>query len=500
MKKFIRKILSTILIVVIALGTAIGGWFLYRNFFSQASTTDPIVKITQPGENLTKGETFKAEITMENIKGYKIQGAHLKLNYPEEFLSAAVSFDGDLTIDKTVNDPEPKNGVIEAEFRSVPPFEGDSGVIMHIDFTALKDTAPSDNNVYFDEAETKLFEYLAEGTDPNGKRYQDILDGNTEGAKYTIGDEGGTLPGDAVLSLSPASATKEINESFNLDINLDTGNEDVIGAIVYLTYNEDNFDVELKTDATDFDDIISDNQDGVISFSAIKTDGSIKKSDALVAKLTVEGKQAVTPTVPNFIFDKTKCVVNKYTETGPENIIGEPKNGTYTIGDDDINITAPNAPTNLKGTAGNTVIKWAWESGEKALSFAATSLAATTVTDKIAGYRVYLATVSGQYNDEPVYDGQDSEFIATGLTNGQEYFAVVEAYGETGTVSDRSKEASATPSGDLSSDFDDPSTGGIFQMPSALVATGIVFGVIILIALGVALVLYFVSKKKKNKK
>jgi len=116
----------------------------------------------------------------------------------------------------------------------------------------------------------------------------------------------------SILKLSPSSALFAQGERFSLDVLLDTKNKDVVAVAASLSYNPDNFDlIDISTSDSDFKSSLCpaciltdyDSSEGKIKIIAGKPTPGVKGSSILVARIRMEGKETVSPSGNNFIFD-----------------------------------------------------------------------------------------------------------------------------------------------------------------------------------------------------
>jgi len=491
MKDTLKKFLTAMLIIVVAVGAAVGGWLLYKEYESRAAVGKVTMKLDPKSKTVSKGQTISAKVMLENLGGKKIQGARFKLKYDNSAFNATEvdTAKSDFGLFPNIDDALNEKGYVklEASIGGGTPITKDSALIAIVQLKAIKKTSPSRDNTTFvaDKDKTAVFEWLG------GGKKQNVL-GVREGATYAVSE--GEVPGEAKLSFLPTSTKRNVGSTFNAEIRLDTAGEDVSSVAIFLGYDPvDSFRVTLSKKGSVFSNFLREEiSGGIVSFNA---GGSkrVKSSNALVATLKVKGTKKVTPTADNFVFDEGKCKVGKYVGPGNVvNILGSVKNGRYTITTVGVQ-EKPETPIELKGEAGNTVIKWTWKWNPRA----------DAVSNQLAGFKLYVGTESGKYGG-PIDIGEKYTYTSTGLTNDTTHYAVVKAYNANGVLSNPSNEASATPSGSKQwggpGQPSEPSTGGIFNMPSSLIATGIVIGSALLVALIISIVIWALARKRKKVK
>lgn len=148
----------------------------------------------------------------------------------------------------------------------------------------------------------------------------------------------------ASLSLSPATATKNVNDTFAVDIILDTGGDAVSGATALL-----NFDAtQLRVNDDDantagiqiangpiFNQVLAntvDNSAGTIRFDAGGLGGAGYTGHGTMATIHFKALAAGTAQV-SFTFDpnSTTDTSQVAAASGPTNLLTTVNNGTYTI-------------------------------------------------------------------------------------------------------------------------------------------------------------------------
>ena len=498
----LKKILSISLIVVIAIGAAVGGWFLWKEYFSQAAagvnlSLDPAKK------TVNIGETIDAKVLV-NTASKEISGFQFHVTYDKSKFSATIDDSGSLMKKKNsrgdqgiwlIKDIE--NGVIKGNGGLAVPYNGSEGLLATIKFKALASVDPSSDNVKFDKSNSRVHENIP-GKAP------DILN-SVDNARYTVaGEEGGGVERNATLALAPAKTTHNKGDSFDVKLKVNTGGEEISGFQAYISYPKDEFSVALSNSGSLMEKKNSNGDKGIWLYHTaedglIKLNGGLavpyKGTDGLLVTLKLKGKIATDPQSDNFVFNQSKAAVYANVVGQAPDILKSVTNGRYAITTTEVQ-DKPETPINLKGEAGNTVIKWTWEAGTA-------DTAATSAIAEIAGYRLYVGTESGSYGD-PIDVGDAVTYTSTGLTNDTTYYAIVRAYNSNGDLSDPSNEANATPSGSKQwggpGQPSEPSTGGVFDMPNSLIATGIVIASAVLVALIVSIIIWAVARKRKKKK
>ncbi len=490
-----KKILTVFLIVVIGLGAAVGGWVLYKNLTGRAATADrvAITRINPDAKSLQIGDTVAAKIELDTA-GQNVSSVKLKVNYDATAFSATVDYTG-----SKFNAPvsqSPSGGVAQITAGANPYVKDDNALVATLNLKAIKNTDPSGNNVTF-SSDSEVFK---PGSAAGSKI--DIFKAGY-GAKYKVSSTG-TEAGKAKLILSPATANHKVNESFSAKILVNTGGEKVSSVAAYINFSDEYFDATLDGTGSDFGNFSpgTEIKNGLVTINA---GASTPKTgnDLLVATLKLKGvKETLATTGTNsvydsgsFVFNQNSSKVYKYVQGGqPINILDSVTNGQYNITSTGSGESSPLPPINLKGKAGNTIIDWSWSHNPAGVS-----------SEK--GYKIYVGTKSGQYTatttvkeaESVAVDVKDAlKYRSTSLTNGKTYYAVVRTYNSNGHLSAPSNEAKATPSGDGTENPTEPSTGGIFEMPTSLVATGIIIGTAILVALGVSILIWVVARKRKK--
>jgi len=198
-----KKILISLLLVVIATGVAIGGWFLYKSFISKAAVEKTaILSIGPASGTYKKGNTFAANIKIDT-GGQTIGTINAHLTFDKDRLQIA-SLDENDSILKSFGSKIYKNdeGTLAFMGSTTDPmsekqgtFNGSNGQVIKVNFK-VKDNAANG---------TAEFKFV-EGTDPTkGTLVNKIAEGGeknsanilkeVKNASYTIGSGGGEQPG-----------------------------------------------------------------------------------------------------------------------------------------------------------------------------------------------------------------------------------------------------------------------------------------------------------------
>lgn len=143
----------------------------------------------------------------------------------------------------------------------------------------------------------------------------------------------------ASLSLSPASATKAVNDTFSVDIVLDTGGDAVGGATAILTYDTARLQVVgssltvgpiFGSGTAPFTNTV-DTATGQIRYDS-GTLGTAYTGQGTLATITFRAVAVGTAPV-NFVFNPSATTGTSLVaaSTGPTNLLTTVNNGTYTI-------------------------------------------------------------------------------------------------------------------------------------------------------------------------
>lgn len=199
MRNTLRKILTTTLIIVVAVGAAIGGWMLYRNFISKAAVEKTAVLSIDPASGQYQaGKTFAADLKLDT-GDQKVGTVVANLTFDKTRLEVN-SLDDNGSVFKTFSAKSYKNDegtvrlmatTIDVTTPEQEYFNGSDGQVIKVNFK-VKDKALDG---------TADFKFV-EGTNPlEGTLVNKIAEGNEEGsanilkevknAAYTIGAGGG---------------------------------------------------------------------------------------------------------------------------------------------------------------------------------------------------------------------------------------------------------------------------------------------------------------------
>lgn len=203
MRNTLRKILTTALIIVVAVGAAVGGWLLYRNFISKAAIEKTAVLSIDPASGQYQaGKTFAADLKLDT-GGQKVGTIVANLTFDKTRLEVN-SLDDNGSVFKAFSAKSYKNdgGTIRLMATTIDIatpdqeyYNGSDGQVVKVNFK-VKDTAKDG---------TANFKFV-EGTDPlTGTLVNKIAEGDETGsanilkevknAAYTIGKGGvGEVP------------------------------------------------------------------------------------------------------------------------------------------------------------------------------------------------------------------------------------------------------------------------------------------------------------------
>jgi hypothetical protein len=141
----------------------------------------------------------------------------------------------------------------------------------------------------------------------------------------------------ASLSLSPASASKNIGDIFDVDIVLDTAGEAVAGATAILTYDTAKLQVTTGTQITAGTIFNQSPLTNTVSSGQIRYDsgslGTSYNGRGTMAKIQFKAIAAGSAAV-NFVFNTTTTIDTSLVAaaSGPTNVLTTVYNGVYTIG------------------------------------------------------------------------------------------------------------------------------------------------------------------------
>lgn len=230
----------------------------------------------------------------------------------------------------------------------------------------------------------------------------------------------------AILSLSPNVGVHKTDNSYAVDILLNTHGQNVVAVAAYLSYNPSLFQVVsidgagtvftaqvvqpdgfISTFTGEIESVI-DNVNGKVKITrGIPTPG-VNTVSGKVVTLNIKGLTDVAPAADNFIFDFTSGATNDsnivLNDGLGTDIISGVDNGKYTF--DSI---APANITSFTAAAGDGQISLSW----------------TNPINDFTGVTILRKT--GSYPASPtdgtvVYDGSGTSYNSAGLVNGTAYF------------------------------------------------------------------------------
>lgn len=165
----------------------------------------------------------------------------------------------------------------------------------------------------------------------------------------------------ATLSLSPATATHVVNDTFAVDIILDTGGEAVSGATAMLTFDATKLQVTDDdanttgvqiTNGSIFNQVLtntSDNSTGTIRLDAGGLGGSGYTGHGTMGTIHFKAIAAGVVAV-NFTFETSQVAA----ASGPTNLLTTVNNGSYTINAAGSSSSSSNLPAT--GALENTIM------------------------------------------------------------------------------------------------------------------------------------------------
>lgn len=238
----------------------------------------------------------------------------------------------------------------------------------------------------------------------------------------------------ATLSVSPDTGSYNPNDSFKINIYVNTHDQNVSAVGAYLNYDKVHFQaVSIDTTGTEFPmemENTIDSTNGKIKITrGIQNPGLVNKSNALVAAINFKALSGTSPPSDNLTFEFTAGVkaldsdVILKGDVGTD-ILSGVYNGRYTVAGGSSDTQAPSVPTNLSASA---------------VSSSQINLSWTASTDNvgITGYRIFRngvqagTSATNSYND-------------SGLSPSTTYNYNVSAYDAAGNESGQSSQASAT--------------------------------------------------------
>ncbi len=416
MQKFIKKILSVTLIVVIAIAAAIGGWFLYRNFFSRASTPvgteGTTLSLESSKDEYHPGETITVDVKIDT-QSTEIATVGGEIGYPEDKLEFKSVNTDNSKIKLWLDEPKAENGKITflgstneaTERKTYTTGDSDPASLMQINLT-VKAGVTGDVTVSFGQENNATAVFTADIYD--GEASEKIVHNvliETKEKTYTITEQTEPLA-PTVTDFTPANNATDV----------------AIDTTVVATFSEEVTGVDNT------------------SFYLTETSNTDKITAAVVyenkiATLTPAAKlKKDTDYTATILADKVKDVNDNLNLA--ENYVSSFKTAIEQG-------EKPLAPTNVKAEGTDNNIKVTW-----------------TKSDNASGYKVLYRLAGSEYADDTKIDAGD---VAEHIFNvdedqidyGNKYYFAVVAYNDAGD-SPKSEEDSARAliNGDLDTDKD----------------------------------------------
>jgi hypothetical protein len=195
MKTAMRKIMTVSLIVVVAVGAAIGGWYLYRTFVSRAAVAKTATLSIEPATGtFNPGDTITANVKLAT-GGAEIATVGAEISYDKDILKLTDLSTKDSILKMWMPTPdyeEMQNGKINLlgstnTMSGRKPYQGENGQIITMEFK-VKTGASGTTKLEFNKDNSGV--WLAEEIE--GVVYNVL--GTVKNAEYTIGSGGGEVP------------------------------------------------------------------------------------------------------------------------------------------------------------------------------------------------------------------------------------------------------------------------------------------------------------------
>jgi hypothetical protein len=249
----------------------------------------------------------------------------------------------------------------------------------------------------------------------------------------------------AILMVTPATGSYKNDESFSLNVKVDTKNQEIGSIRALVKYDPKVLIAEEATKGTDcvlntfMADI--DQEKGEVSLLGSTNKTTPGGEEKIVYKTTdpnnpgqvmridfkVNTKESLDTKV-DFIAGKNGVYLAEEINQKVYNILGETRGGTYKInggsGEEPLD-----PPVLKKADAGDKKVDLGW-----------------TKVERASAYTVFYGTTSKKYTESKEI-GNLTTYSVTGLTNGTPYYFAVKARSDQGDESNYSNELSATPKG-----------------------------------------------------
>lgn len=199
MKNSTQKIFTTALIVVIAVGAAIGGWMLYRNFISKAAVDKTAVLSINPATGeYNKSDTFAADLKLDT-GGHKVGTIVANLTFDKDRLEV-VSLDDNGSLFNTFTAKSYKNdtgkmtlmaSTVDVTTPEQESFNGSDGQVIKVNFKVKANAQDGTADFKYVEGNDPLKGTLVNKIAGTGEEGSANILKEVKNASYTIGEGGG---------------------------------------------------------------------------------------------------------------------------------------------------------------------------------------------------------------------------------------------------------------------------------------------------------------------
>ncbi len=506
MKKFrnytsTEKAIAVILAVVVGSGVLFGSWKILSTLTGKAATENIGFALSPSTGTYDTNESFKVDLKVNSGDlEANVAAAYLKFDSSELELKGVTRYTANQNVSSPIFESDlgstadvataNKSGELAVVGLTGDQYHDSHGwfkgekTFATLTFAGLKSGVVAE--VTFDKAKSSLVSVESN---------KNIIKSLT-GGSYTIGATGNQPS----ITLDPALGTYKANEDFNVEIKVNSLTTEINVAAAYLrfdptqikvkssvrhTANYDRSDAIFESDLGSSTDLTTVNKEGLLAVVGLTGDAYHNehgwfKGEGVLADITFEGLQ-------NNITSKVKVTQAKSTlasVSGNKNILGYVKDGEYTFSESSVeetfkaNIISPqNGATFIKGD------KITFE-GE-AVNPAALS-ASETYTYK------WTSNKDGELGTAKKFDKSNLSVNTHKIT-----LTVTNAAGKTATdsVSVTVKEKTTTTTEETGEE-----TSGVTVFGTKLPTSGIVIGIIVLLALIVTIVLWALSRRKLRAK
>jgi hypothetical protein len=191
------------------------------------------------------------------------------------------------------------------------------------------------------------------------------------------------------LLFSPTSKTINVNDTVDIQVNINTGTDEVNGADAYITFDPNVLEYQSVSNGSFFPQVFkSVKSSSLLYIGGLRETGTVVKGSGTIATITFKGKANGTATL-SYNCGTGGTSDSSIIKTDSTNVIACGSNGTsaITVGSGGSNPTATPTPTTGSGSGGATATPTPKTSGSGATATptTATTKGGLTATTKPTG-------------------------------------------------------------------------------------------------------------------